>query len=66
MERTILSALCVRPFRCAECGVRFYRLSLRKNVPLGQSGIPNQPGRETAEAKRGLSEEAARLRLKLS
>lgn len=66
VERTILSALCVRPFRCVECGVRFFRLSLRKNVPLGQTGVPNRSESQTAEAKPGLGGEAARLHLNLS
>jgi hypothetical protein len=51
VERTILSALCVRPFRCVECGRRFFRWSVRKNVSLGQTGIPNRPAMPSAEAK---------------
>ena len=68
MERTILSALCVRPFRCVECGSRFFRWSVRKNVPLGQTGIPNRPAMPSAEAKHPdlLGGEAARFHLNLS
>ncbi len=68
MERTILSALCVRPFRCVECGCRFFRWSVRKNVPLGQTGIPNRLGVPSAESKHPdlLGGEAARFHLNLS
>jgi hypothetical protein len=66
MERTILSAICVRPFRCVACGERFFRLSLRKNVPLGPTGVAKRPENHEAEAKDELGGEAARLHLNLS
>jgi hypothetical protein len=67
LERTILSALCVRPFRCVECSHRFLRWCLRKNVPLGQTGTSNRPNMQEAETKApGLGGEAARFHLKLS
>jgi len=68
LERTILSALCVRPFRCVECSHRFLRWSLRKNVPLGQTGTSNRPDMQGAETSRPdmLGGEAARFHLNLS
>jgi len=66
MERTILSAIFVRPFRCVDCGERFFRLSLRKNVPLAPTGVGKRPESHEAEAKDGLGGEAARLHLNLS
>jgi hypothetical protein len=30
-EKTILSALCVLPFRCIDCGHRFFRLSMHRH-----------------------------------
>lgn len=33
-EHTVLTALLVMPFRCVECGWRFFRLSFRRNRKL--------------------------------
>jgi hypothetical protein len=68
IERTILTAIFVRPFRCAECGARFFRWSLRKNLPLGQSQAANQQPVQASEGERQdlLAQETARLNLKLS
>lgn len=69
MERTLLSAVCIRPFRCVDCNCRFFRWSVRKNVPLGQTGIPNRPDmQQPAETKRQdmLGGDAARFHLNLS
>jgi hypothetical protein len=63
VERTILSAILVRPFRCAECGARFFRWSLRKNVSVAPSETLN-PQADTAEHQDLLG--AERLNLKLS
>jgi hypothetical protein len=41
-------------------------LSLRKNIPLAPTGVAKRPESHEAEAKDGLSGEAARLHLNLS
>jgi hypothetical protein len=64
MERTILSAICVRPFRCVDCGERFFRWSVRKNVALGQTGTPHRP--ESNGTEKGREEETVPLNLNFS
>jgi hypothetical protein len=64
MERTILSAICVRPFRCVDCGERFFRWSVRKNVALGQTGRPHRP--ESNGTEKGREEETVPLNLNFS
>jgi hypothetical protein len=68
IERTILTAIFVRPFRCAECGARFFRWSLRKKPPLRESQAENQQPAEASEGERQdlLARETSRLNLKLS
>jgi predicted Zn-ribbon and HTH transcriptional regulator len=62
-ERTIMTALLVRPFRCVDCGRRFFRLSLHKNVRP-------KPAENSTELTNGktpdlLGGEASRLNLHL-
>ena len=63
MERTILSAMCVRPFRCVDCGERFFRWSVRKNA-LRQTGTPHRP--ESKGTERAHEEETVPLNLNFS
>jgi|HubBroStandDraft_1064217.scaffolds.fasta_scaffold837213_2 transposase-like protein len=63
-ERTIMAALLVRPFRCVDCGRRFFRLSLHKNVrPKPVESFAELAGGKTPDLLGG---EASRLNLDLS
>jgi len=63
-ERTIMTALLVRPFRCFDCGRRFFRLSLHKNVrPKPAENSTDLTGGKTPDL---LGREASGLNLHLS
>lgn len=68
VERTVLTMLLVRPFRCVECGWRFFRWSLRKNVEiLPIDAVTGAAAQANNEKHRDvLSAEGARLKLNLS
>jgi hypothetical protein len=69
LEKTLLTAAFVRPFRCVECGWRFLRPSLRVSFETQQAVFSSRmtpksfgKGAEPKKAKRG---EAVRLNLDL-
>jgi hypothetical protein len=69
LERTLLTVAFVRPFRCVECGWRFYRPFFHPSFETQQAVFasrmtPNVSG-EGAEPKRAKRGEPARLNLHL-
>ena len=63
VERTILAALLVRPFRCEECRNRFFKWSLHKNVLPEAVQIPT---RRASNNKDLLRRAVSRLNLHVS
>jgi hypothetical protein len=51
LERTVLTASFVRPFRCVECGWRFYCVSFRESFETQQAVFASRmTPKETARA----------------
>ena len=67
VERTVLTALLVRPFRCVECGWRFFRWSPRKNVVIRpMDGSTATVARGSGKGREVLRGEHAHFHLNLS
>lgn len=66
LERTVLTASFVRPFRCVECGRRFYRLSLRTSFETQLAVFGSRMAPPPIHPQKIRSREPARLNLNLS
>ena len=66
LERTLLTAAFVRPFRCVECGWRFLRPSLRASFETQQAVFSSRMTPKYAAQPEARGSEKARMDLKLS
>ena len=67
LEKTVLTAAFVRPFRCVECGWRFLRPSLRVSFETQQAvfGSRMAPRHESKVERKSVARGDARLGLRL-
>jgi hypothetical protein len=67
VEKTLLTAAFVRPFRCVECGWRFFRPAFHPSFETQQAvfGSRMTPRSSGTDAKRGDGGEEGRLKLGL-
>jgi len=65
LERTLLTAAFVRPFRCVECGWRFLRPSLRASFETQQAVFSSRMTPKYAAQPEVLSGDAAKLSMHL-
>jgi predicted Zn-ribbon and HTH transcriptional regulator len=63
VERTLLSAICFRPFRCMDCSARFFRWSLHSRVPAGHPRTIDSQSQTGNDKRQPLGREATRLNL---
>ena len=65
LERTLLTAAFVRPFRCVECGWRFLRPSLRASFETQQAVFSSRMTPKYPAQPEVLSGDAAKLSMHL-
>jgi|SRR5277367_2635493 hypothetical protein len=66
LERTVLTASFVRPFRCVECGWRFYRMSIRTSFETQQAVFGSRTAPRPVNPAKIRGREPVRLNLHLS